>query len=194
MKYNKMLLISIGMIICLYISLDNHLLNLDKRRLKGNETIFNENSKYYKIVQEDNFIDLYYIYSIDGKLLDEGSTDRPIQINLVSNEVIELRFGMGSGISSHKFYDIKNGIISREYQNVLLSSSSLCVHVDDSNLTKLVVEDIFDSEKYYKEFDLNLSKVPTPIEKIEFINNNTKIKISYLEGEEMITKTTILDL
>ena len=101
---------------------------------------------------------------------------------------------MGSGISLTKFYDIKKGLISKEFRDVLLSSASLCVHIDDDDVTKLVVENIFDKEKYYKIFKLNLSKVPTSVNSIKFVNNDTQLEISYQEGLNFTNKTTILNL
>ena len=70
----------------------------------------------------------------------------------------------------------------------------MCVHIDDDDVTKLVVENIFDKEKYYKIFKLNLSKVPTSVNSIKFVNNDTQLEISYQEGLNFTNKTTILNL
>lgn len=191
-------------LVCIFVCVYSCKIFLNKIVSQDGKSIFVDNivannndlidSKYYKIVSGDNFVDYYYIYDINGNLLDDGSTDRPLKIQLISEDVIELRIGMGSGISLTKFYDIKKGIISKEFHDVLLSSASLCVHIDDYDVTKLVAENIFDKEKYYKTFKLNLSKVPTSVNSIKFVNNDTQLEISYQEGLNFTNKTTILNL
>ena len=100
-------------LVCIFVCVCSCKIFLKKIVSQDGKSIFVDNivnnnsdlidSKYYKIVSGDNFVDYYYIYDINGNLLDDGSTDRPLKIQLISEDVIELRIGMGSGISLTKF-------------------------------------------------------------------------------------------
>lgn len=154
-----------------------------------------KSGKNYTIFTINNFKYHYYIYNDLGDIMEQDLVDnKPLKINKISDEVLELRLGMGSGVSISKYFDVKNNRISNNYKDILLSTGELCIHVDPSDVSRLIIENVFDQTKYYKNFELNLAKTPMAIIDIKLINNNEKLWIKYLQGENRIVRQVTLNL
>lgn len=58
----------------------------------------------------------------------------------------------------------------------------------------IVVQNIFDEEEYFKEFELNLSPVDTPVIEGNFNKDMSEINITYLCGESQEEASQSLNL
>lgn len=164
-----------------------------------NETCINNYSKYYKIYENNLSNVTYEIYDINNKILFSNSTDNPIDIDMISNNIIDVSIGKGSGITVHKFFDIKNKLISDDYLYVLANRDNLVAYIgiqkeNPFENRKIIVSDIFKNDEYYKEFEMDFSNVDTPVTKANFSRNGKDLKITYLSGPNQTEKSITLDL
>ena len=98
-------------------------------------------------------------------------TDRPLDISMLGDNIVDICISMGTGISIHKYYDVENNRFSEEYSYVAASSGNLVAYIEGSSLSDrtLVVRDIFDKNAFYKSFGLDFSPtVHDPIESATF--------------------------
>ena len=72
--------------------------------------------KYYRIYKENDNQVRYEIYNPDGKIALSEKTDRPIEINMISDDTIDIGIDMGTGITIHKYYDANENIFQGNSQ------------------------------------------------------------------------------
>ena len=75
-------------------------------------------------------------------------TDRPIEINTIGGDIIDIGIGMGTGITIHKYYNANENTFSEEFTNVLTNSDKLIAYIEVSKENplenrKVVVQNIF---------------------------------------------------
>ena len=63
---------------------------------------------YYKVEKVELTTVKYYIYDTNGNVVLSAETDRPIEISMLGEHVVDIKIGVGTGIASHKYYDAKN--------------------------------------------------------------------------------------
>lgn len=119
-----------------------------------------DSGKYYRIYKENNNQVRYEIYNPEGKIALSEKTDRPIEINTIGGDIIDIGIGMGTGITIHKYYNANENTFSEEFTNVLTNSDKLIAYIEVSKENplenrKVVVQNIFDKSLFYKEFKLN---------------------------------------
>lgn len=158
-----------------------------------------DSGKYYRIYKENDNQVRYEIYNPEGKIALSEKTDRPIEINMISDDTIDIGIGMGTGITIHKYYNANENAFSEEFTNVLTNSDKLIAYIDVSKETpfenrKVVVQNIFDKNMFYKEFKLNFSNVDTPVIEAEFSKDGASLLLTYLSGEKQTQTSEILDL
>jgi hypothetical protein len=142
-----------------------------------------EEEKYYKIIESENSKIYYSIYSESGEtVFEEFMNYKPLKISMISSDIIEIRKGMGANATLHRYYHINRDSFSKEYQNIIEISDELCVYLDTNQ--KLIVRNIFDKTKYYKEFEFDIAKKATAIYSVEFLENNTKLKVVYYSSAD----------
>ena len=59
-------------------------------------------------------------------------TDRPIEINTIGGDIIDIGIGMGTGITIHKYYNANENTFSEEFTNVLTNSDKLIAYIEVS--------------------------------------------------------------
>ena len=141
------------------------------------------NKQYYKIEEIELTRVRYYIYDSDGNVVLSDETDRPIDISMLGDNILDICIGMGTGISIHKYYDVQNNRFSDEYACVVASSGGLVAYIDGESLSDrtLVVRDIFDVDIFYKVFELDFSpRVSSPIESAIFTEGEAELEVVYL--------------
>ena len=141
------------------------------------------NHQYYKIEHIALTQVRYYIYNSNGDIVLSGETERPLTISMLDTFIVDIRIGMGTGLTIHKYYDVVNDRFSNEYSYVAAASRNLVAYIDGTSLNsrKLIVRDIFDSNVLYKEFALDFSpNEHTPIEYAEFTVGENELNITYL--------------
>lgn len=152
-----------------------------------------DSGKYYRIYKENDNQVRYEIYNPEGKIALSEKTDRPIEINTIGGNIIDIGIGMGTGITIHKYY------ISEEFTNVLTNSDKLIAYIDVSKENplenrKVVVQNIFDKSLFYEEFKLDFSNVDTPVIEAKFSKDGASLLLTYLSGEKQTQTSEILDL
>lgn len=156
---------------------------------------FKEKDKNYdikEVKQASNTRYKYIIYDNDHNELDAGTTYRmePDITNI--NDILELCVSAGTGLRNCKYYDTENKIKSDWFETPLLVNNTLVISFDKlTKPTGIVVQDIFDKSKFYKEYGVNFSSDEFyPLKNIKFINDDT-IEITYVSNENSIESKTI---
>lgn len=159
-----------------------------------------ESAQYYSIFDGEIPAKVTYeIYDSNGKTVLSETTDRPLSITMIDENIVDISKGMGSGISIHKYYSVNEDEFSEDFSYVICSSKNMIAYI---NVTKenslqdrtIVVQNIFDEEEYFKEFELDLSPVDTPVIEGNFNEDMSKINITYLCGESQEEVSQMLNL
>jgi hypothetical protein len=158
-----------------------------------------DSGKYYRIYKENYNQVRYEIYNPEGKIALSEKTDRPIEINMISDDTIDIGIDMGTGITIHKYYNANENIFSGEFTNVLTNSDKFIAYFDvfkenPFENRKVVVQNIFDKNMFYKEFKLDFSNVDTPVIEAKFSKDGASLLLTYLSGEKQTQTSEILDL
>lgn len=145
-----------------------------------------EETKHYKITYKDSMY-YYYIFDKNNNIV---RTDGPLNIKpnimVIDDNLICFTLQSGTGIVTQwgYYYDINKNIFSQTFHSIYDQSNGKIAY---GGLNKIIISDIFDSNKYYLEidkFDNPLAKVAAPILSVEFTNNGTSINVSYLTGSD----------
>jgi len=158
-----------------------------------------DSGKYYCIYKGNSTQVYYNIYDKNGALVLSKQTNRPLKINMLKDDVIDIEIGMGTGVAIHKYYDAAEGVFSQEFCYVLSNSDELVAYIDVPKEKypkdrKVIVQNIFDENEFYKEFSLDFSDVDIPVIKAEFSTDGTSLQLTYLRGKEQTQITTNLGL
>lgn len=158
-----------------------------------------DSGEYYRIYKENINQVCYDIYDSKGKIVLSEITDRPLKINMVNDDIVDIEIVMGTGITIHKYYGVEENCFSREFLYVLTNSDKLVAYIAVSKEKpfenrKIIVQDIFDKNSFCKEFQLDFSDVDTPVMEAMFSKDGTSLQLTYLSGEEQKQISTILSL
>ena len=186
----------IALLLCLVTMLSLFSCNeTDKNKDTENDTAHTEtfenddattDKQYYKIEEIELTKVRYYIYDSDGNVVLSDETDRPLDISMLGDHIVDICIGMGTGLRIHKYYDVQNNRFSEEYTYVAAASGNLVAYIDTSMedpMTNrvLVVRDIFDKNTFYKSFGLDFSPtVHDPIESASFTDGEAELEVVYL--------------
>ncbi len=148
----------------------------------------------YKIVQTNNNGQIcytYYLYDNSGNIAYKETMAKEPVIQNITDSVIEIRDIHGSGDASFrcKYYDLSTGAMSEWWWNTFYTDGKIAVHLghDDNDSTKvfLVVRDVFDKSRLYKEINWDYPEeitVPSEAVKgVKRIDENT-LEIEYIQG------------
>ena len=154
------------------------------------------NKQYYKIEKTELTRVRYYIYDSNGNTVLSDETDRPLDISMLGDNIVDICIGMGTGLSIHKYYDVQNNRFSEEYTYVAAFSGNLVAYIDGDSLYNrtLVVRDIFDRNIFYKAFGLDFSPVDTPIESAIFTDGEAELEVVYLSERSPVSLSITLPI
>ena len=155
-----------------------------------------EEDKYFKIIKQADAEYYYIIYNNDKNIVKEGSHYGPSPvINYIDNGTIEILLQAGTNMFYCTYYDINNDRFSDQYESPIICEYEKIVYFDyNKNPFTLVVRNIYDTNKYLKEFILeDISLAVSPIIKAEFLDENT-LNIVYMSGQEFKEKAVVLNL
>lgn len=172
-----------------------------------NNTVINESEQteivdsgaYYRIYKESSNQVCYDIYNFDGEIVLSEKTDRPLEINMINDDIVDIKVGIGTGITIHKYYCVGENIFSQEFPYVLSNIDKLIAYIDvpkekPLENRKVIVQNIFDKNLFYKEFQLDFSNVDTPVIEAKFSKDGASLQLTYLSGEDQTQISTVLDL
>ena len=158
-----------------------------------------DSGTYYRIYKGSIDQVCYDVYNSDGEIVLSEKTDRPLAINMINDDIIDIEIGMGTGITIHKYYDVGANIFSQDFSYVFSGFDELITYIDvpkekPLENRKVIVQNIFDKSLFYKEFQLDFSKVDTPVVEARFSKDGAYLQIVYLSGEEQRQTSEMLDL
>lgn len=162
------------------------------------EVTTSQAEKNYEIkeISENNVIKYeYIIYGNDSNEMDKGIAFR-ISPNITKiNETLQLCISEGTGLRNCKYYDVKANKKSEWFESPLLSNGTLVISFDTlTKPTGIVVQDIFNKNKFYKWYEINFSDEEVwPLIDIKFVNNN-EIEITYVSDNNNKVETKIVKL
>ena len=154
-----------------------------------------EKSLHYEIIKSNL---LYYCNFCNDKgecvKTDVPFTNVP-DVIVVDNDLIRLSYTAGTGVGTQwgYYYDVKENMFSEVFYNIFDQNNGLIVYSDQY---KVVIRDIFDKTKYYKEFSnfqYEFSDTVEPFVDIEFSNQGRNIKVTYLSGIYYQEKVEMFD-
>jgi len=134
----------------------------------------------------------YYIYDSAGGIVEEGQVERmPPEITYISEEVLKICFHCGTYADLCKYYDAKQNVFSQEFWNPFIEHNGLIVYYD-GNIGKLIIQDIFEKNKFYQEYLRDMS-VTAPPNAIGFFNNDQKLRIIYATRDHREIMSEVFD-
>lgn len=163
-----------------------------------NKTII-DSGKYYRIYKTNITEVSYDIYNSKGEVVLSETTDRPLEIDMINDEIIDISTGMGTGLAIHKYYSVEQELFSEEFSYVVANFNDLVAYIGFSQEggfenRKVIVQNIFDKNLFFKEYQLNFSNVDTPVIQAAFSEDGSALQLIYLSGEEQIQMSEILGL
>lgn len=158
-----------------------------------------DSGNFYRIYKESAFKMHFHIYNSLGEIVLSESTDRPLNINMVNDNLVNIRISMGTGIAMNRYYSVDKNVFSQEYTYVVANRDEVVAYIDVPDQKpfenrKIVVRNVFNSDALYKEFSLDFSPVDTPVEEAVFSEDGKSLLLTYLSGEDetQVTETLML--
>ncbi|MBQ7346490.1 MAG: leucine-rich repeat protein [Clostridia bacterium] len=162
---------------------------------ENGEKIIIASTEHY-LVSYAGFTYDYEIYDKDGNTVRAEQTTRPLSIDMLDEDTVDIQIGYGTGIQCHTYYSVSKNLFSEEYSYVVAASGSLVAYIDGSMQDrKLIVRHIFEKEEFYKEFALDFSdKTDTPIKSATFFSDEKTLQTTYLARDQQTEVTVILPI
>ncbi len=166
--------------------------------LKDIDTLYKKDKNYEILSNKDLTVFEYTITDNNGYVMDFGYHNYRGSFDIAQeNNFLILNYGFGGNSWYERYYDVSNGEVSRFFERPVQTSNNLVAYftVKEDTTIVLVIQNIFDSNVFYKEIKRDFSDfVIKDKVKVEFLDNDTKLKISYWikPDNEMITE--IIDL
>lgn len=158
-----------------------------------------DSGKHYRIYKGNITQVMYNIYDANGKIVLSDTTDRPLRINMLSDDIVDIGIDMGTGITVHKYYDVEKNVFSQDFSYVISISDRLVAYIDAAEERplenrKVIVQNIFDKSLFYKEFQLDFSNVDTPVVEAKFSEDGLLLQLTYLAGDKHVIISKTLNL
>lgn len=158
-----------------------------------------QKTEHFELYGADNGGACYYTVVADsGISLDWSYDTQWYRIEFSEEDSVGcLKQFSGGPTCSYRFYDFVNERVSRIYENPFTRNGNLVATIETrGDELVLLVQDMFDPSVYQAVFreDWIVPFLVIQNAQIEFIENNTKLKVSYLEDETNLNKTVVLEL
>ncbi len=168
----------------------------------NNDTKIIEAGEFYRIIDvtpEDASETTQLKYEIldpNGAVIFSDTTDRPLNIEMINDTIVDIGIGMGTGEIVHKYYNSENIEFSKEFSYVVANYDDLVAYIYAPNgfeNRKLVVEGAFAFSSYYKEFVLDFANDVIPVIKADFSEDGKILNIVYIatDGTEKSVALTL---
>ena len=162
-----------------------------------------EENKHFEIVDKST-VDAqkyeYIIYTKEGEAAWKEEVSREPHIRLLQNGLLEIMTSHGSPAQLYRYYDINNNAFSSEsfWNRALVLDDGKIVYMsmDEESKTVLVIQDIFDKEKYYKEIHRDFSPLAVPSLTLldAQVTENGDLEITYYSGSEQNIENETISL
>lgn len=155
-----------------------------------------ESSDYYKLY-DNTLSETLEIYNSKGELVRTITTEEPISITMLNKSIIEISIGKGTGLTKHTYYSVKLDDFSDDFSYVICASNELIAYVgiskDGLDNKTLIVQNIFNENRYYKEFIGAFDQVDTyELSSMsgEFSQDFSTLTVHYyLKNQQQISKS-----
>lgn len=164
------------------------------------QEIPHDDKHYYKIYTGESVEDRWYYYydlfDEFGNIIKHECTfmDEP-NISLISDSIVKVSVQSGTGRSTQwtYYYNVKDSLFSPVFYYTLNERANLVAYFDGQ---KIIIRDVFDDKKYYKEIELqkDLSKTTDPIENAIFSTDLKQITVFYVSGPDFQQTSEIINL
>lgn len=159
----------------------------------------------YEVISEEQYYRLkrkgggysYEILDSRQNIVKSGGlyTKQP-HILMLNETTLKVSYQAGTGLSTRWtfYYDTVNGKFSPEYYSVFGESDGKVVYRSGSSI---IISNIFDKTKYYKEFNKfshPIAEATEPFIEAEIDESESMIKISYLTGDNFEEVTEYFDI
>ena len=125
------------------------------------------------------------MYSKQGKLLyEEKNVSKYPNIKKIQTDKFSVGISAGASTYLVRYFDVLNEKVSDVFMTPLDIMDNKIIWFDG----KIVVQDIFDKSRYYKEIELKASDAAFPIVFAQFLSADT-IQIRYMTGYDYEEKT-----
>ena len=187
-SYISIFVVALSLLLCLCGCKNGNTQNINEDTAPVKNTVDSYDiSKFYKVIQKDDSTFDYNVFDTEGEILDSETSVRLPSFKATGDYLMQLSVQTGTGISTNyaKYYDLKNSKTSKTFNYVLTAKDNYVVCADYRNGKHIIiVQDIFDKEKYYKEYELeNVSPVAADFAVEGHFNEKGNINITYLSGE-----------
>ena len=187
-SYISIFVVALSLLLCLCGCKNGNTQNINEDTAPVKNTVDSYDiSKFYKVIQKDDSTFDYNVFDTDGEILDSETSVRLPSFKATGDYLMQLSVQTGTGLSTNyaKYYDLKNSKTSETFHYVLTAKDNYVVCADYRNGEHIIiVQDIFDKEKYYKEYELeNVSPVAADFAVEGHFNEKGNINITYLSGE-----------
>ena len=152
--------------------------------------------QYFKITKTGLQQYNYYIYDVNGNTVEKqiGITNLS-DIKLLNDNVVDININWGTGLAEHRYYSVYRNSFSEKYMYVVAYSNEKVAYLDGSlDNRRLIVENAFDKNEYYNEYNLEFSALVQPVIDAAFINDCTQLQITYFSDKNDTEGPDILDL
>lgn len=131
-----------------------------------------------------------YCYHLlfDEKVFYCETTENYPEINMIYDNILEIRVGYGTGISESKYCNIKEKVVSSWYDDVVFHHEEHILRLrydrdkESGSKHSLVAADMFTGEhKQTISFD-DISDEPMPINQILWIDNGVEVEYVAIDG------------
>ncbi len=152
----------------------------------------------YSITKNNDLTYTYKVVDKNGNVLfsNDNATREP-KVEQVNTYVLGLKVQTGTGQSTNwaVYCDVENGKVSDTFQYVLMAQGDYVIYVNYENGEhSVVVQNIFDNSKYYKEYVLeNCSPVAGDIVTNAKLNGEGVAVVTYLTGKDYTETEMIIE-
>lgn len=154
-------------------------------------------NQLYEITYNDDITCDYVVKDKNDNIIisDKGISREP-WVNVINEDLLSLSVQAGTGISTRwtKYCNVNSGKVSDTYVSVLGECGENVIFVDyDNGIYYVVVQNIFDIEKYHKSIVLEDARMTDPVVSFEKLDGE-KVKIGYVKSEEYTETEIIIEL
>lgn len=124
----------------------------------------------------------YIVGDKNSEVIDRGYHNSHGSFDLThQNGLLVLDYGYGGNSFDKRYYDIERGRISQYFSRPVADNDRLVAYfTQEDNQIKLIVRDIFDATAFYQEIVRDFSDFVIKQNYTgEFIENNTKLRVTY---------------
>ena len=146
------------------------------------DVLYEKGDNYELYTDEGMFGFKYTVISDGGDTLDSGYLQScDFHYN---GDILVLNYNVTPGnLWYARYYDVSNCLVSRFFPRPVAQSGRMVAYFkydSDNDRSFLIVQDVFDTSKFYVEIDRDFSSVVIrDYAEAEFLEINTKLKISY---------------